>query len=269
MFPDEPYLNLPLYGEGDGADSRDSRILSGIKLGFPDDSDTNMTVRLYTADHVHFLREIEYAEPTCENKGVNAHFSCTYCGAAFADSEGQIPLSASEIEIPASGHSFINYIYNNDATCTSDGTETASCEHGCGKTDERTAEGTKLPHTYGDPVWTWADDFSKAAANFTCVCGDKKTIEDNATVLTVVSHATATEDQIIKYTATVTFEGREYTDRTGNINVPGTATGVPAQSDTQPGDLCPLDGVDHGSNFFGKIIRFIHGILYFISHLFG
>ncbi len=269
LFSAETLLDLPLYGEGEDADSRNARTLSGIKIGFPDDSDADMTVRLYTADHLHFLKEIEYSAPTCENKGINAHFACTYCGAAFADAEGQSPLAASDVEIPASGHSFINYTYNNDATCTSDGTETAYCEHGCGKTDERTAEGTKLPHAYGDPVWTWADGFSKATATFTCSCGEKKTVEDTSPVKTVVSDATATEDQIIKYVATVTFEGREYTDRTGNINVPGTATGVPTQSDTQPGDLCPLDGVDHGNSFFGKIIRFIHGILYFISHLFG
>lgn len=45
------------------------------------------------------------------------------------------------------GHSFTNYVYNNDATKLADGTETAVCDHGCGTTDTRTAVGTMLPGT--------------------------------------------------------------------------------------------------------------------------
>ena len=44
------------------------------------------------------------------------------------------------------GHEFVNYVYNNDATTETDGTETAVCERGCGEKDTRVAEGTKL-HT--------------------------------------------------------------------------------------------------------------------------
>lgn len=44
-------------------------------------------------------------------------------------------------------HTFTNYVYNNDATTQADGTETAECDSGCGKTNTRTAEGTKLAST--------------------------------------------------------------------------------------------------------------------------
>lgn len=40
---------------------------------------------------------------------------------------------------------FENYVYNNDATCSEDGTMTGLCS--CGKTDTITAEGTKTAHT--------------------------------------------------------------------------------------------------------------------------
>ena len=43
--------------------------------------------------------------------------------------------------------SFTNYVYNNDATCTHNGTETAKCD-GCNKTDTREVENSKLPHTF-------------------------------------------------------------------------------------------------------------------------
>ena len=51
-------------------------------------------------------------------------------------------------EIPALGHLFENYVYNNDATTEADGTETAVCAHaGCTVTDTRMAKGTKLEAT--------------------------------------------------------------------------------------------------------------------------
>jgi hypothetical protein len=49
--------------------------------------------------------------------------------------------------IPALGHEFQTYTFDNNATTEADGTETAACEHGCGATDTRTAAGTKIATT--------------------------------------------------------------------------------------------------------------------------
>ena len=46
----------------------------------------------------------------------------------------------------AGKHSFTNYVSNNDATCTADGTKTALCGYGCGKTDKVTDTGSKKAH---------------------------------------------------------------------------------------------------------------------------
>ncbi len=44
----------------------------------------------------------------------------------------------------------------------------------------------------------------------------------------------------------------------------------PSEPDTPSGDnLCPWDSVDHGTSFWGRIVRFFHSILYFFAHLFG
>ena len=48
-------------------------------------------------------------------------------------------------------HSFSAYAYNNDATCTANGTETAKCSL-CGKVDTREKAGTMLGHNYKDGV---------------------------------------------------------------------------------------------------------------------
>ena len=341
-------LDLPLYGAGEDADNRAARTLSGLKLTFLDDSAPMMTVRLLTDDHSHVLQEVPLVEAACTQPGMAAHWICESCGALFQDAQGNNPVSAQSLAISAFGHSFTNYVsdenascladgtktaacdhgcgatdtiadegsalghsftqyesnndatcledgtktakcdrcevtktitdegsafghsftnyvYNNDATCTADGTETASCDRGCGVTDTRTAEGTKLPHTYGEPVWLWADDHSGAVAVFTCACGDTKNVTDASPVKTEVSAATATADQVVTYTASVTFGGKTYTKTTEQITVPGTATGAPPQSD----NLCPWDDTDHGSSFGGRLTRFFHGILYFFAHLFG
>ncbi|MBR2377277.1 MAG: hypothetical protein IKA85_05865 [Clostridia bacterium] len=45
---------------------------------------------------------------------------------------------------------FLNYVYNNDATCEQDGTETAICENGCSLTDTRVKLNSVVNHDYGE-----------------------------------------------------------------------------------------------------------------------
>ena len=64
-------------------------------------------------------------------------------------------------------------------------------------------------HTYGEPVWTWAEDHSSAEAKFTCTnlrCGHKETVVD--TDIDVEE----TYEKII-YTASVEFEGKTYSNK--------------------------------------------------------
>ncbi|MBE6654395.1 MAG: hypothetical protein E7608_02915, partial [Ruminococcaceae bacterium] len=70
--------------------------------------------------------------PTCTEKGYTTH-TCA-CGDSYVDSY-----------VDALGHKFGQYISNDDATVTSDGTKTAVCERdGCKATDTVTDAGTKL-----------------------------------------------------------------------------------------------------------------------------
>ena len=177
----------------------------------------------------------------------------------------------------AKGHSFTNYVSNGDATCTADGTETATCDNGCGKTDTRTAANTATGHSYGAPTWSWNADHSKATATFKCAkCDDVQTVTADATKVEV-SAATAKDDQVVKYTVSLTFDGKTYTTETENITVPGTATGedTPSQPDTptkpdKPSESgkCKWCGEYH-SGFWGSIVGFWHNIFYFWAHLFG
>lgn len=47
-------------------------------------------------------------------------------------------------DVTRKGHKYIDYVYNQDATYDSDGTETAQCENGCGEVDTRAKVGSKL-----------------------------------------------------------------------------------------------------------------------------
>ena len=53
----------------------------------------------------------------------------------------------------APGHSFTNYVYNEDAKCGVDGTETAKCDN-CHAVDTRTVSGTALEHVWADATCT-------------------------------------------------------------------------------------------------------------------
>lgn len=80
---------------------------------------------------------------TCEDKAVY-YYSCT-CGA-----KGTEVFEQGD----ALGHSFKNYVYNNDATCTENGTETATCaREGCTETKTREKDDTKLGHKFENYVF--------------------------------------------------------------------------------------------------------------------
>ena len=66
-------------------------------------------------------------------------------------------------------------------------------------------------HSYGAPVWTWADDNSSAAAAFTCaICGHVEEVSADASV-ELINHQ-CQQPGNNRYTVSVTFNGQTYTD---------------------------------------------------------
>ncbi len=95
-------------------------------------------------------------------------------------------------------------------TCEENGKTTytsGTFENEAFEVQTKTIEGdSALGHTWGEPEWTWADDFSTAKAKFTCGRDDTHVEEKNALV-TSVKKTDARE-----YTAKVIFDGETYTD---------------------------------------------------------
>ncbi len=123
---------------------------------------------------------------------------CSVCGEE---------LSREEKVIDALGHSFTNYVSDNNATCTEDGTETAKCDR-CEVTDTRTDEGSALGHTESEAVRENEVPASCTAAGsydeviYCSVCGEELSREEK--VIDALGHsftsyvsdnnATCTED---------------------------------------------------------------------------
>ncbi len=82
-------------------------------------------------DHSSF--STQYKSPTCTEDGGMTH-TCTECGYGYL----------TEVE-PATGHSYGDYVSNNNADCEHDGTKTAICID-CGHKDIKTDSGTAIGH---------------------------------------------------------------------------------------------------------------------------
>lgn len=104
------------------------------------------TVEPTAEPHTHAYTDAVTLESTCMAEGVKT-FTCE-CGDSYTE------------VIPATGHQFVSYVSNNDATYLADGTETATCV--CGETDVRVAEGSKLNYTYADANKTM---YAKSSVN--------------------------------------------------------------------------------------------------------
>ena len=75
-----------------------------------------------------------------------------------------------------------------------------------------TVDGEAPVHEFGAPEWVWAEDFSSAAAAFTCV-NEPDHVETVEAVVTAEETAPACEtDGSVVYTASVEFEGETYND---------------------------------------------------------
>ncbi len=76
--------------------------------------------------------------PTCTEQGYTTH-TC-HCGDSYKDTY-----------VKATGHHFADYVSQQDATCTTDGTKIATCEN-CSVTDTKPDVGSRLGHDMGEWV---------------------------------------------------------------------------------------------------------------------
>lgn len=110
--------------------------------------------------------------PTCTTDG--SYDSVVYCSVCGTK------ISSEHKVTKALGHDFNNYVYNNNATCQADGTETSKCSR-CDVTDTRIKSGSK----YADHQWVddtslfkavncTEDGYKVHTCKFASICGQNQ-----------------------------------------------------------------------------------------------
>lgn len=123
----------------DTVDETNDNITTTLKEEVTKAEEQSTTTQQQQTSHVHVYTEKVTKAAACDSEGIKT-FNCE-CGDTYTEA------------IKATGHSYGEYKYNNDATYTSDGTETKTCS-GCGKTETQTAAGTRLSYTYSEMTQT-------------------------------------------------------------------------------------------------------------------
>ena len=172
-----------------------------------------------TQAHTHNYTATVTKQPTCTAEGVKT-FRCS-CGDSYTET------------IPAAGHIFGAYVYNNDATEAADGTETAACTI-CGAKDTRTAAGTKIVHVhnYTAAVTKAATCAEEGVKTYTCSCGSSYT-----ETVPVIAHSFG--DYIYNDDATTEKDGTKTATcsvcgATDTVTAEGTKKSLPSWYDEHP-----------------------------------
>ena len=134
---------------------------------------------------------------------------------------------------PAGQHTWNDGVVTKEATCTVPGEKTYTCKV-CSETKTETI--AALGHAYGEPAWNWGEDGKTATATFTCANNSEHTSAVPAAITsTAKKAASCTEMGTTTYTATVTFEGKNYSatkDVEDIAKIAHTLTATPAKAAT-------------------------------------
>ena len=181
-----------------------------------------------------------------ETEPVHEHsYSREVTKAATCTAQGEVKLTCEcgdtkTQSIPALGHNYVNYVYNNDATIDADGTETGTCSR-CGAKHTRVKAGTKL-----EPDTALED--AKAAA--------KKAIDDAC--------PKGVSDEVLK----IAEEAKNKIDKADSVKkVDEEKNNGLTLIQEQRDEDCHYCGLDH-SGFPGVFVKVFHAILNFFRNLF-
>lgn len=129
------------YTNGDIEETSDYTVINGSnltclvdKIIIQHNENNEIQVKI-PIEVAHELVIDEAEEATCEEEGKTEGKHCSVCNEVLVEQE----------IVPALGHSYTNYVSDNNATCEEDGTKTAKCDN-CDKTDTITDVGSAKGH---------------------------------------------------------------------------------------------------------------------------
>ncbi len=155
------------FGFGYSDFTEDGKIDGFTFYGYSDS-----TAQTYASEHElnfvaidlceHTETQIENAkDASCSEKGYTGDIICVNCKTVLEKGE----------EIPILNHSFVNYVSDNNASCTKDGTKTAKCEY-CDKTDTIADANSAKGHTDSDSdgICDICGEVISEVKNCKCIC---------------------------------------------------------------------------------------------------
>ena len=140
---------------------------------------------------------------TCSHTGETVYTaSITVGGKTYTDTK--------TVETPKTEtHSWNKGEITTQPTCTKNGVKTYTCtECRATKTESVPATG----HTYGEPKFKWSNDKTSCTASVSCKAGDDTQTANCKVSSKVTTEATCAKEGVRTYTATVTLDGKDYTD---------------------------------------------------------
>ena len=157
---------------------------------------------LASCGHKHAYNSTLTIAPTCTEQGYTTH-RCE-CGDSYTDNYES-----------AIGHEFTDYISNDDATCTKNGTETAECERwDCEETDTRTEADSALGHEFvyyiSNDDATCTEDGTETAECRRWDCEETDTRTDIGSMLDHIYDQTVGSWKYLKSEATCTSKAVYY-----------------------------------------------------------
>ena len=207
---------------------------SGDSAGYFDMANKDALTRRVAAINAEIEANPYYLEQNCLTKAYDAAMDVL---TTLYVSQADVDAALADLPDPPVGHQ-LTAVEKVPATCETAGVEAYWKCSVCGKLfsdaegkTETTLEKLAIPatgHAYGEPVWSWTDDF-KATATFTCTNDATHVKNVTAEVTSAVTTPAACETTGVRtYTAKVTFEDKEYTDtKTEVIPATGHAYGAP------------------------------------------
>ena len=138
--------------------------------------------------HTHATILVEKVDATCTTNGTKAYYICE-CGKKFSDATASVEITDdSTLVVPATGHSYGNWVTDTAATSTTDGTKHRDCTV-CGYTESGTIPATGGgggEHTHNWSAWTSNGD---GTHSHSCTCNAVETENCSGTKATCTEKA--------------------------------------------------------------------------------
>ena len=215
----------PITEEGPETENAVTGTLNSIKNYIPMTIKTDKAVVKVSADEVDDTKTVlTYAEDVdVTNALVTVTYDptlLTYIGAESTldyysvneAEKGTIKFAFAAEDAEIAGNILAKFIFEPNCDDSEVTVEVSERNEELDLSEKTTSEVEGTGHEYGEPEWTWAEDYSTATATFTCANNEEHVLVEKADVSVEKVEATTSKEGKITYTAKVVVNGKEYTD---------------------------------------------------------